>query len=54
METGAKSNADTNTQRGIQAVLWQFKNLHIPKRKKATFTALFFYPNLPATMTKGS
>jgi hypothetical protein len=39
METGAKSNADDTMQRGSQAVLWQFKNLHIPKRKKTTNNA---------------
>jgi hypothetical protein len=34
METGAKLNANTKTQFGSQAVLWQLKKLHIPKRKK--------------------
>jgi hypothetical protein len=35
METGAESNADYRMQLGSQAVLWQFKNLHIPKGKKS-------------------
>jgi hypothetical protein len=54
METGAESNANGRIQHGSQTVLWQIKNLHIPKREKATFLALFFYPNLLATLTKGS
>jgi hypothetical protein len=33
-EIDAESNANTKTQFGSQAVLWQLKKLHIPKREK--------------------
>jgi hypothetical protein len=34
MGTGAESNAGGQIQLGSQVVLWQFKILHIPKKKK--------------------
>jgi hypothetical protein len=33
-ETDAETNANTKTQLSSQAVLWQIKNPHMPKRKK--------------------
>jgi hypothetical protein len=38
METGDKSNADNKMQRGSQADMWQFRNIHNPKRKNNTQT----------------
>jgi hypothetical protein len=35
METGAEPNANGQKQSDSQAVLWQLKNPHIPKRTKA-------------------
>jgi hypothetical protein len=35
IETGAESNADFKMQRDSQAILWQFKKTHIPKKKTA-------------------
>jgi hypothetical protein len=32
-ETGAKTQTETQNQRHPQAVLWQLRNLHTPKRK---------------------
>jgi hypothetical protein len=33
-ETGAETNADGGMQLGSQAVLWQLRDPHTPKRKK--------------------
>jgi hypothetical protein len=35
-ETYVKANPDSGMQLGSQAVMWQLRNLHIPKRKNPT------------------
>jgi hypothetical protein len=38
MGTGVEDNADFGKQLATQRILWQFRNLHIPKRTKIPLT----------------